>query len=115
MFDSSPRDPGFRTGCNEDFLKVELPRQVCRGKKLQPLRGLAVFLRHHLCVLRPGSLCPQGEPGSRGSPGEGRDPHCTTLGTEMSRLVRDLACPHGKVGKAPDPPATYLPQRLPLG
>lgn len=61
-------------------------------------------------------LCPQTRepvslrgPGRRGPPGKGRDPQCATLGTEMFRLLGDLACQRGKVGTAPDPPHPHLP------
>lgn len=69
MSDYVPGRPGFRTRCNEDLLKAELPGQVRGARKLQQPGGLAVLLKHPeqsvlargpRTKLRPSGVLPEG-------------------------------------------------------
>lgn len=118
MFDCLPGHTGFRTRCNEDFLKVELPGQVRGARKLQHPRGLAVLLKGPeqsvFTSISSDQAVPLSEPGRERSLEEGTETPGASLGMEKLGLVRDLACQHRKVGEAPNSP-TCLSKRFPLG
>lgn len=104
MSDYLPGHPGFRTRCNEDFLKVELSGQVQGARKLQQPGGLAVLLKcpeqSVLTTWSSDQAVPLREPARGGSQGES---------TETPR-----GPPWGKVGKAPSS-HTCLSKKFPLG